>query len=160
MIKASLASLAVATLLFAGSGQAQTCSPAAGAMVPGTVSINTCSSSNQLLTACNGVDAIGASPDTIYSLQLNGSENGSIAATPTGYDLKLALLQGACSGSSTCIRDADAGGVGIQEAFGFSGLPAGSYYVLLTSFGGTPDCGSTMITAISVPVTLQKFSVD
>jgi hypothetical protein len=157
--KASLISIAVATL-FAGSTQAQTCSPTAGVIVAGTMHINTCSSSNQLLMACDGVSPIGASPDTIYSLQLNGSESGSLSAMPTGYDLKLALLQGTCSGESTCIRDADSGGPGASETFGLSGLPAGSYYVLLTSSGGTPDCGETRIEAFNVPVTLQKFSVD
>ncbi|HVH32607.1 MAG TPA: hypothetical protein VM847_00665 [Tahibacter sp.] len=113
-----------------------------------------------MLSACNGLDAIGASPDTIYSLQLPPGINGGLSATPTGYDLKLALLQGTCSAGSTCIRDADAGGIGVAENFSFTGLPAGAYFVLLTSFGGSPDCGATSITYFGVPVTLQRFSID
>ncbi|MBL8299080.1 MAG: hypothetical protein JNN30_12145 [Rhodanobacteraceae bacterium] len=160
MIKTSLASLAVAALLSAGSVQAQTCTPSAGAIGTGTVSIDTCNSTNQLLSVCNGLDSIGASPDTVYSLVVGPGMVGSISAAPTGYDLKLALLSGSCSAASTCIRDADAGGVGGAESFGLDGLALGTYYVFLTSFGGTPNCGPTSISAIIVPVTLQQFSVD
>lgn len=152
-----------AQLLLVGGAYAQTCTPTAGVLndATGTINVNTCTSTNQLLTACNGVDAIGASPDTIYSVQIGASATGSIAATPTGYDLKLALLQGTCSGSSTCIRDADAGGIGAAEQFSVSGLAAGGYFVLLTAFGGSPDCGATSITVTpTMPVALQNFSVD
>ena len=152
-----------AQLLLAGGAYAQTCTPTAGALTDGTgtIVVDTCTSTNQLLTACNGVDAIGASPDTIYSVQIGAGATGSIAATPTGYDLKLALLQGTCAGSSTCIRDADAGGIGGAEQFSVAGLAAGSYFVLLTAFGGSPDCGSTSITVTPLlPVTLQNFSVN
>lgn len=153
----------VAQMLLAGGAYAQSCTASAGALTDstGAITIDTCSSANQLLSACNGLDAIGASPDTIYSLQLGATANGVISATPTGYDLKLALLQGSCSAGSTCIRDADFGGVGGAEQFSVTGLPAGGYFMLLTSFGGTPDCGSTSITVnIIVPVSLQSFSVD
>lgn len=149
-------------LSLGGAVHAQTCTPAAGAITDatGTINVNTCQSTNQLLSACNGLDAIGASPDTIYSLQIPPGTTGSVSATPTGYDLKLALLQGTCSAGSTCIRDADAGGIGTTESFSLAGLPAGAYFVLLTSFGGSPDCGVTLINYFSVPVTLQRFSID
>lgn len=152
-----------AQLLLVGGAYAQTCTPAAGALTDATatITVNTCTSSNQLLSACNGLDAIGASPDTIYSVQIGAGATGGIAATPTGYDLKLALLQGTCTAGSTCIRDADAGGVGAAEQFSVVGLPAGAYFALLTSFGGSPDCGSTSITVTpTLPVALQNFSVD
>lgn len=140
---------------------AQTCTAQAGDIT--SISINTCSSTNQLLSACNGLDAIGTSPDTIYSLTLppGVAPTGSISAAPAGYDLKLALLQGTCSAGSTCIRDADAGGVGATESFALIGLsgPA-SFFVLLTSFGGSPDCGQTTIVLTPpVPVTLRSFDV-
>ena len=153
-----------AQFLLVGGAYAQTCTAQAGALTdapPNTITVNTCSSSNQLLSACNGLDAIGASPDTIYSVQIGATATGSIAATPTGYDLKLALLQGTCTAGSTCIRDADAGGIGAAESFTVVGLPAGSYFALLTSFGGSPDCGSTSVTVTpTLPVSLQNFSVD
>lgn len=153
---------ALAFLCLGGAAQAQTCTPSAGAITDGTgtINVNTCQSTNQLLSACNGLDAIGASPDTIYSLQLGAGGIGSLTAAPTGYDLKLALLQGTCSAGSTCIRDADAGGIGVAESFSIAGLPAGAYFMLLTSFGGSPDCGPTAISYFSVPVTLQRFSID
>lgn len=152
-----------AQMLLVGGAYAQTCTPAAGQLTESqlNVSVNTCSSTNQLLSACNGLDAIGASPDTIYSVQLGATATGGIAAAPTGYDLKLALLQGTCSAGSTCIRDADAGGAGAAETFNVVGLAAGTYYVLLTSFGGSPDCGQTNITITpTLPVALQNFSID
>lgn len=152
-----------AQMLLVGGAYAQTCTANAGALndATGTISIDTCTSSNQLLSACNGLDAIGVSPDTIYSVQIGAGATGGISATPTGYDLKLALLQGTCTAGSTCIRDADAGGVGAAEQFSVVGLAAGSYFALLTSFGGSPDCGSTSITVTpTLPVALQNFSVD
>ncbi|HSX61186.1 MAG TPA: hypothetical protein VLF18_13375 [Tahibacter sp.] len=153
-----------AQMLMVGGAYAQTCSPNAGTLIdspPSTITVDTCASSNQLLSACNGLDAIGASPDTIYSVQIGATATGGIAATPTGYDLKLALLQGACAAGSTCIRDADNGGAGQAENFSVAGLAAGTYFVLLTSFGGSPDCGSTNIVVTpTLPVTLQNFSVN
>jgi hypothetical protein len=152
-----------AQLLLVGGAYAQTCTPTAGVLNDGTgtINVNTCSSTNQLLSACNGLDAIGASPDTIYSVQIGAAATGSIGATPTGYDLKLALLQGTCTAGSTCIRDADNAGAGGAESFSVAGLPAGGYFVLLTSFGGSPDCGATSLTVTPLmPVTLQNFSIN
>lgn len=162
MIKASIAFVAVAAVLVAGTAGAQSCVPSAGAFTGagGAVFIDTCNSANQLLFACNGLDPIGSSPDTIYSVQVVAGINGNLTATPTGYDLKLALLQESCSAGATCIRDADASGIGGAESFSFTGLPAGSYFLLLTSFDGMPNCGTTMITTFGLPVTLQHFSVD
>jgi hypothetical protein len=153
----------VAQIFIGGGAHAQTCIANAGPLndASGTITINTCASSNQLLSACNGLDAIGASPDTIFSLHLGAGAAGAVNASPTGYDLKFALLQGSCSAGSTCIRDADAAGVGGSEQFSVAGLPAGDYFVLLTAFGGSPDCGSTNITLTPpMPVALQNFSVD
>ncbi|HSX61189.1 MAG TPA: hypothetical protein VLF18_13390 [Tahibacter sp.] len=160
---ASFVFVAVSTTLLPGTANAQNCTAQAGQIDGGTgaATVDTCGSTNQLLSACNGLDAIGASPDTIYSLQwAAGAQTMSIAATPTGYDLKLALLQTTCSAGATCIRDSDNGGIGQAESFSMGGLPAGGYYVLLTSFGGSPDCGSTAITVMGLPVTLQQFSVE
>ncbi|HSX61188.1 MAG TPA: hypothetical protein VLF18_13385 [Tahibacter sp.] len=160
-----LAALWTFASLVSGAAYAQSCSPTAGALIDGPpISVDTCASSNQLLSACNGLDAIGTSPDTIYSLTLpaGATPTGGIHATPTGYDLKLSLLQAPCSGGSTCIRDADSGGVGAQENFSVAGLVGPqSFFLLLTSFGGSPDCGVTTITVTPpVPITLQKFSID
>jgi len=152
-----------AQLLLAGGAYAQTCTPAAGTLsdATGSINVNTCTSTNQLSTACNGLDAIGTSPDTIYQVQIGAGATGGIGITPTGYDAKLALLTGSCSAGSTCIRDADAGGIGAPENFSVSGLAAGTYWVLITSFGGSPDCGATGVAVTpTLPVTLQNFSVN
>ncbi|MBL8299082.1 MAG: hypothetical protein JNN30_12155 [Rhodanobacteraceae bacterium] len=150
-----------AQLLLVGGAYAQTCTPSAGALNVGSITVDTCASTNQLLSLCNGLDSIGASEDTVYSLTLGNSPTGSVTATPTGYDLKLALLSGTCSASTTCTRDADSAGAGGAESFNLTGLTAGSYFVFLTSFGGTPDCGSTNIVVTpTLPVALQNFSVN
>lgn len=152
-----------AQMLLVGGAYAQTCTPSAGTLsdATGTATINTCTSTNQLSTACNGVDAIGVSPDTIYQVQIGAGATGGIGIAPTGYDAKLALLSGSCSAGATCIRDADANGIGGAESFSVAGLGAGTYWVLITSFGGSPDCGSTNVTVTPLlPVTLQNFSVN
>lgn len=55
--------LAAFASLFSAAASGQTCAAQAGDLTnaAGAVAIDTCSSTNQLLTACNGVDAIGAS---------------------------------------------------------------------------------------------------
>lgn len=163
----TLATLAAAAsmALIAGIAQAQTCAATAGSISDGsgTIVVDTCAFTNQLLSACNGLDAIGSSPDTIFSLSLppGVQPTGGIHAAPTGYDLKLALLEN-CAGGATCIRDADAAGIGGAEHFSFVGIVGPqNLFVLLTSFGGTPDCGSTAVSVLPpIPVVLQRFSVD
>lgn len=154
---------AVLILGLGGAAQAQTCTPQAGSLndASATFSVNTCQSTNQLLSLCNGLDAIGASPDTIYSMQFTTPPVGGIVATPTGYDLKMALLQGTCSAGSTCLREADSGGAGAAENLLVTGVPIGNYFLVLTSFGGSPDCGPTQVVVnLIIPVTLQRFSIE
>jgi hypothetical protein len=152
-----------AQMLLVGGAYAQTCTPTAGTMTDsfGTVNVNTCSSTNQLLSSCSGLNAIGASPDTIYQVQIGAGATGNISIAPTGYDATLALMSGSCSAGSFCARESEAGAIGVTETVQLSGLTAGPYWVLITSFGGAPDCGPTAVTVTPLlPVTLQNFSVN
>ncbi len=152
------------TFLFVGSVFAQVCSPNGGTLAWGDTSFNvdTCTSANQLNAICSGLTPIGNATDTIYQLNVPANAGGALSATPTGYDLYLAVLQSSCTGGSVCSREQDDASVGGAETVLFAGLPAGTYFLLLTSFNAaSPNCGPTSVVFNpTVPVTLQQFSVD
>jgi len=147
--------------LLVGGAMAQTCTPS-GTLndATGNININTCTSTDQLTSICNSSTPVGNAPDTIYSLQVAPTSNTLISVTPTGYDVYIALLQGTCSGGATCSRESDSSGVGGQETFSVTGLSPGPYFLVITSFAATGNCGSTSIVAFGTPVTLQSFSIE
>jgi hypothetical protein len=155
--------VAAAQLLLAGGAYAQTCAPSAGVLndATGSINFNTCTSTDQLASICNSSTPIGNAPDTVYAVQIGATATGQIQVNPTGYDAYAALLQGTCTGGATCSREADSTGVGGQEVITASGLAAGSYFLLVTSFAASGNCGATGITVVpTLPVTLQNFSIN
>lgn len=160
-IKNTLMAAAAAQLLLVGSVYAQTCTPTAGALSSGqNITIDTCTSTDQLATLCNSSTPIGAATDTIYSAQIGATASGNLVITPT-YDAYAALLQGTCSGGATCAAESDNPGTA-AESLTLTGRPAGAYFLLITSFTapGPGSCGSTQIQVPTLPVTLQNFSVN
>jgi hypothetical protein len=159
-IKNTLLAVA-AQLLLVGGAYAQNCTPSAGTLTDasGTVSVNTCTSTDQLASICNSSTPIGAGRDTVYAVQIGAGATGNIGVTAP-FDSYVALLQGTCTGGATCSREADSTGVGGLETISAVGLPAGPYFLLITSFTAA-DCGQTSITVNpTLPVTLQNFSVN
>jgi hypothetical protein len=152
-----------AQLLLAGGAYAQTCTPSAGTLIdspPSNVTVNTCSSTDQLASLCNASTPIGNAPDTIFAVQIGAGATGSITVTPGTYDAYVALLSGTCTGGSTCARETDNPG-NVAETVSASGLAAGSYFLLITSFAASGNCGSTgVVVTPTLPVTLQNFSVN
>ncbi|WP_386071280.1 hypothetical protein ACFJIW_11785 [Tahibacter sp. UC22_41] len=147
--------------LLAGGAMAQTCTPAGPLNdATGAINVNTCTSTDQLSSICNSSTPIGSAPDTIYSLQVAPTSNTIISVTPSGYDAYIALLQGTCSGGATCSRESDSNGVGGQETFSVAGLSPGPYFLVITSFAASGNCGSTNVIAFGTPVSLQSFSIE
>lgn len=150
-----------AQLLLVGGAYAQTCTPTAGALTEASqdVGINTCTSTDQLASLCNSSTPIGSAVDTIYSVQIGATATGNINVSPGTYDAYAALLQGTCSGGSTCSRESDNSG-NADENLSVAGLPAGAYFLLVTSFTAGA-CGQTVVDVDpTLPVTLQNFSVN
>lgn len=138
-----------AQLLLVGGAYAQTCTPNAGSLTDatGTLNIDTCTSTNQLASVCNGLTPIGNTSDTIFQVQIGASATGNIQVTPTGYDAYVALMQGTCTGGSTCLREEDNAASGGMEQVNAAGLAAGTYFMLITSFSPVaPNCGPTVVT--------------
>lgn len=154
-----------AQLLLVGGAYAQTCTPSAGTLVDNPASnltVDTCASANQLASVCNGLTPIGNTSDTIFQVQIGAGATGNIQVTPTGYDAYVALMQGTCTGGSTCLREEDNAASGGAETVSAVGLAAGTYFMLITSFSPVaPNCGPTnVVVTPTLPVTLQNFSVN
>lgn len=157
--------VAAAQLLLAGGAYAQSCSPAAGALTDAsnTVNVDTCTSTDQLASICNSSTPIGNAPDTVYAVQIGATATGRIEVTPSNYDAYAALLQGTCTGGATCSRESDNPGTGAagKETIQAAGLAAGSYFLLITSFAASGNCGPTGVQVFpTLPVTLQNFSIN
>jgi len=158
----NLTTMLAAQSLLAGAAVAQTCTPSAGALndTSGTVTIDTCSSADQLTSICNSSTPIGNAPDTIYSIDGLVAINAGINVRPAGYDAYVAVLQGTCSGGATCVRESDSNGAGGAETVSLAGLSPGNYFLLITSFAAAGNCGSTEVQPVPTPVALRSFSID
>lgn len=163
----AILALAAGLSLAASGVNAQTCvasagnTPITGANSGTTLNINTCTATDQLAVACNGLSPIGNAPDAVWALTIGpGASSGNITVTPTGtgWNPYLMVLSGACSGGSTCVIDADDNGVGGSET---GAIPAaGNYWLMITDESGTTTCGTGTLALGTLPVNLQDFSVE
>lgn len=167
MKNVSLIALAVSLCFGFTTANAQTCtatagnSPLTGANSGQVLSINTCTATDQLAVACNGLSPIGNSPDAVWQLTIGpGASSGNITVTPNGaaWDPYLIVMAGACSGGSTCVVDADNAGAGAAETGAVPG--AGNYWLMITDESGLTSCGTAAVTLGTLPVALQGFSVE
>lgn len=163
--------LVAATVLALGcavgsSAFAQTCEPNQGALQGNsTVDINTCGAGDHLAAACSSLSPVGGAPDAIWSVTVGDGASGNITVTPanTGadadFDPYLLLMAGSCSGSSTCVIDADDNGPGQPESGAIPTTP-GTYYLMVTDESGITSCGAATLAVGTLPVQLQNFTVD
>lgn len=167
MKNVSLVATAVSLCIAAAAANAQTCTatagntPLNGANSGQTLNINTCTATDQLAVACNGLSPIGGSPDAVWQLTIGpGASSGNITVTPNGtaWDPYLIVMAGACSGGSTCVIDADNGGSGVAESGSVPGT--GSYWLLITDESGLTSCGTAAVSLGTLPVSLKSFSVE
>ena len=71
----------------------------------------------------------------------------------------MVLVQGACNGNSVCPRNADANGPGGNEFLDLGGIPAATYFLVVTSTTSDTGCGAYNLTVETTPVELQSFEV-
>lgn len=168
MRNVSLLALSASLCLAASGANAQTCVASAGnstltgANSGQTLNVNTCTATDQLAVACNGLSPIGGSPDLVWQVTLGpGATSGMITVTPNGtaWDPYLILMAGACSGGSTCVIDADNAGAGGAES-GNIPAAAGGYWLMVTDESGLTSCGTAAVALGTLPVSLQSFSVE
>lgn len=161
-------------LLFSAAASAQTCT----APPPFDLNANqglsgqdTCSGSNIAGTLCGGVSApekdifysVTLAPGyTATSIDLTNAQSGAEVFQPA-----MVLYTGACANggpASGCTATAFAASNGANTSLSLSGVPAGSYFLDVTSFPGVGagNCGAynLAITGGTLPVKLQKFSVN
>lgn len=161
-------SIALAGLAMVGSAFAQTCVPSTGTPALSgsnsnttTAPYDTCGAIDALNQMCSS-SGTSAAVDAIWSLNLGpGAISGNLTVNTTAptYDIYIALMQGACSGASPCLREADSNPAGGSETIDLTGLAAGQYYLAVTSFTAG-QCGSVTLQLPTLPVTLQGFSVE
>jgi hypothetical protein len=128
---------------------------------------NTCASTNSITSMCGGgLDSPGN--DDAYQINGDGS-NVSLTVTPTdtnqpqtgAWDVAVQVMSGTCA-TGTCLSgsgSADSGGNGTAETVSFTATNATTYFVIVYSGQLAANCGSYTISG-SLPVTLEKFSVD
>ena len=168
MKKILTCSIAIAGLALAGSAFGQACVTSAGAPAFTGANSNTTTAPYD---TCNAIDALAqmctssgtsAAVDAIFSVTLGpGAISGNLTvhtSVPT-YELYIAMMQGACSGASPCPREGFASGPGADATIDLTGLPAGQYYLAVTSFTAG-QCGNVTIDLPTLPVTLTGFSVE
>jgi hypothetical protein len=162
--------LALAALCTSGYVFAQTC-PSPGVLPSGgTVAGNTCGGDTSVDTFCGGATATG--PTAAYAFSYNGTATSTITVSPTNatFDAAIAVISGGatCNASltSTCNDLEDNGTGGATESTSIASgteTAAGTYYLLVTNLSGgaaNVTCGPYSITAGTLPVKLQSFSVN
>jgi hypothetical protein len=161
----ALLALSVSSLAFA-----QTC-PSPGTLPSGgSVSGNTCGGDSSVVNFCGGATAAG--PTAVYAFQYNGSASSTITVTPSNgtFDAAIAVVSGgaSCAASLTAncndLEDnATGGGAETSSVSSTNENAAGTYYLLITNLSGgaaNVTCGPYNVTAGTLPVKLQKFSVN
>lgn len=166
----ALVALTAVCGLFASLSYAQSCGTPTP-LVSGQTITNagglptTCGGDQSFTDICGGATLTG--PSNVYSMSVSGTPSGSITVTPTSpttYDTAIAIVgPGAtCAGSvGTCAATSDSAGTGGAETVSLTGLAAGTYYLVISSFNTTAanQCGPYGITVGTLPVKLQNFSV-
>ena len=168
-------SIALAGCAFAGTVSAQVCTASAGtialdgpeSLTTAITNFDTCGVTNQLGAMCSSATT-SAATDAIWSVTLGpgaiggatgAEQNFVISTSNAGYDMYVAVLQGACADSASCPREVDSAGNGGTESISIDGLAAGQYFLAVTSFTAG-QCGPVTIAVPRLPVALQNFSVE
>lgn len=168
--------LAAALALVTPIAFAQTCTtPANGdagwTTAPASNTGNTCGASDEFAQVCGG-GIFSAGPSNVWKVQVGDGNNFTVTVTPTDttYDTALFLVgPGACGPAAGCPTggDADNAGAGDAETLSFSGIAAGTYYIVVDSTAGSANtagsasCGNySLAVAGTLPVELKSFSIN
>ena len=149
-------------MLLSGVATAQTCTSEETLHNGGSVSGDTCTSTNQVNNWCGSSTPVGAAFDRAYQVDLAATNAASITVTPAaGFDVYIGLAQGTCTEAAGCPSNGEAenGGAGVAETITLPQQAQGTYYLLVTSVN-TAGCGAFTISPIAgLPVTLQNFDI-
>ena len=166
----ALAALSLGTMAYA-----QTCgSPstlASGQTITNTGGLpTTCGGDSSVTGFCGGATPKG--PTAVYAFSYNGSASSTITVTPSNatYDVAIGVISGGatCAASLTAncndLEDnATGGGAESTSISSTNESTAGTYYLLITNLSGgaaTVTCGPYGVTAGTLPVKLQSFSIN
>ena len=157
--------------LYATHSYAQSCSSptplASGQTITNAGGLpTTCGGDQSFTDICGGATLTGAS--RVYSLGVGPSPSGSITVTPTApttYNTAIAIVGpgASCAASlGTCDATSDSSNTSGAETVSLAGLAAGTYYLVISWFDTTAanQCGPYGLTVGTLPVKLQKFSVN
>lgn len=167
MISVLVRSTICALALHSGSSFAQTCAaPGATITLPNFATLfnSTCTGADEFNSICQGsITALGTS--SVYRLNNpNPLPSGVFIRVdpPDSYDVAIFLIgPDSCLQTTPCIGADDAAGPGGVETIAIdSNLAPGEYYLVIDSTAGTTGCLPSIVQIMSVPVTLQSFSID
>jgi len=177
MKKYFLASAGLLMMLSAsGSLMAQTCTAVSPDILSNTNTVtgDSCNGDASIGTVCDGNNPTG--PVLAYTWQHGtqaGTASGNITVTPTGgaptYNPAMVIASGAdCTTAlNTAFCDvsvADSAGAGAAESIALSGLNGSNtrYFMFVFSLSSVANqkCGPFGLTVGTLPVKLQKFSVN
>jgi len=139
---------------------------------PGPAAGNTCSGTDQLTDVCGDGTPIGGAKEFIYSVSLGATNSAAftvnspgVAGAGTGFNPYVAFMSGAaCNSLDTCATNnaENSGNAQTNVTVGpTANAPAGTYFLVITDAGAAANCGPfTVALAGTLPVTLQKFSVE
>lgn len=172
MKKISSLSCVALISLVSGSVWAGTCtSPTTLSSNANITTGNSCNGDSSLGNICSNLQNTGQVDVYSWSTGASPAPSGNITVTPTGtaWNPALGVAHGAdCATATSAICDAtaDAKGSGNTateaETVALSGLNAGNttYFLFITTFAPSPSCGTYNLTAGTLPVKLQAFSID
>ena len=159
-----LAALGVVAFAGVNTAQAQSCATPVRMQIAGgnhSASGDTCAGANQLGTYCSGL-ANSPENDIIYAYTIDATRTATNIALTTSsatFNPALAVVT-TCSGSATCVGDADIGGAGAGETVTIP-TTAGNYFLIVSASPESSTCGAFTLTANGrLPVSLQNFSVE
>lgn len=142
----------------------QACTATGGPLTgPSTNNYDLCTFTDQLAQDCGNSTNIGNAKDAIFSFNLVAGNNTTITVTPANtYQAYVGIMSGAsCNSTDTCgSTENESASNGAPVSTSTNGLAAGSYFLIVSNIENT-TCGTfTLAVSGSLPVKLQKFSVQ
>jgi hypothetical protein len=142
---------------------AQACSTPDGTLSSGTtqVSLNNCTHNTNFTAICSNTEGLGGGGMDVIQLDLGATNNVSLTLTSDAFTPELAVVATTCSSSTACIIDETRVGTGSVGPFAIpQNSAAGSYYVFVANVADAACGAYTLSFTGTLPVKLEKFSVD
>jgi hypothetical protein len=132
---------------------------------------NLCNVTDQVVKTCGNGTTLAQAPDAIYQVQIGATSSAVFTLTGTGFNPYIALMSGSsCNSLDNCPSGYEnAGGSGDTISLpSTSGLPAGTYFVVVTDAAAAVDCSANPTPSVpytlsytgELPVQLKSFSID